>query len=173
MKQKWEILYWQTFKEMQNTFYLSSSYLAWLDNEMAKIVTALETWPKILRSVLRYIVLSVSFAVLTSQSRPNCKGCESFSLNYKSVETLLFCLKKGVCVCVCGGVFALSMTRVCPLVLLCCTRNTHQFHLSPASDNELGVSVMFRQWIRRRRRKGGGAGSSVDTESALSALLVG
>lgn len=31
---------------MQNTFYLSSSYLAWLGNEMAQIVTAFETRPK-------------------------------------------------------------------------------------------------------------------------------
>lgn len=41
---------------MQNTFYLSSSYLAWLGNEMAQIVKAFETQPKKTQFMLKYIL---------------------------------------------------------------------------------------------------------------------
>lgn len=53
--------------------------------------------------------------------------------------------------------FVPSMTRACPLVLLCCTCNAHQFHLSPASDNEWGFCHVYtmkqeeREQKRRRR----------------------
>lgn len=46
---------------MQNTFYLSSSYLAWLGNEMAQIVTAFETQPKKTQFMLKYIFFSFFF----------------------------------------------------------------------------------------------------------------
>lgn len=61
------------------------------------------------------------------------------------------------------------MTRACPLVS-CCTRNAHQFHLSPALDNEQGAPVMFRQWNRRRWSRGGGGALGCDDIESASLL---
>lgn len=94
---------------MQNTFYLSSSYLAWLGNEMAQIVKAFETQPKRLGlcrntfsfgsvvMIARHILLRGETNNLLAKSSAllNHSGCESLSLNLTSGTSLRFGVKKG------------------------------------------------------------------------------
>lgn len=102
---------------MQNTFYLSSSCLAWHGNEMAQTVTAFETQPEKTQCMLQYVFFSFLksgdywkslsllrgetnnlFALLScmrGRAEPQWMLNFFLSLNETSGDSLTCCLKKG------------------------------------------------------------------------------